>query len=307
MRQALAGGKYDPNWEGYAGLTPEITRAYQAAAAAEGLPVGVLMAMGLRETHHRPDAINRGDGGKGDDSMGVMQLGKDARRGTGLSDADALNAEKNIRAGAKWLRMKIEQNGGDLRSGVRGYNGSGPAAEAYAAEVMANAARFGSLPGGASGVTRNAPKAAAPRVGLTSEDGNTNTYQIIKPGMPGPAQRKSLIRQAPRTDVEQAGIWAAVDRNDALRLSQDEKNDPTTIPPAKLRARQVEHDRLEKANAAQRSGQGQGVNNPFAPKPAGVQGAAPAGPTPASTPAPVAKDETDQALLDALGKLRGKK
>ena len=53
------------------------------------------------------------------------------------------NPERSVEEAAKLLRRNIDASGGDVRGGVRRYNGSGPAAEAYADDVMR---RWGATP-----------------------------------------------------------------------------------------------------------------------------------------------------------------
>lgn len=62
----------------------------------------------------------------------LIQLTDDTRKTLGMSDQDAFDIEKNVDAGSRWLKQKIDAHGGDLRHGLTAYNGSGPKARQYA-------------------------------------------------------------------------------------------------------------------------------------------------------------------------------
>ena len=139
--QAKGGSKPPANWQAFESVRPYMG-FIQEAATAYGVPAGVLAAQVWRESGGNRFA--KGDGG---DSLGLMQMGSDARKGTGLvGPRDPYDPRNNIMAGARWLRHKIDENGGDLWKGVRAYNGSGPLADRYLAGIQQTAPWFEQMP-----------------------------------------------------------------------------------------------------------------------------------------------------------------
>lgn len=128
-----ATGKPDPNWVGYKAVAP-YDDLIESAASTFGVPANILRAQLYKESGGNPNA--RGAAGE----YGLMQLMPETVRDLGLKNP--LDPAENIFGGAKWLAMKIQQQGGDVRRGVRAYNGAGPQAEAYATDIFGTVNRF---------------------------------------------------------------------------------------------------------------------------------------------------------------------
>lgn len=118
---------------------------YDALFAKYGKQYGVdprlLKAIAVKESGLNPDAVSPANK-NGTRDHGLMQHNSRYLADRGLSD-DWANPERSIEEAAKLLRRNIDASGGDVRGGVRRYNGSGPAAEAYADDVMK---RWGATP-----------------------------------------------------------------------------------------------------------------------------------------------------------------
>lgn len=115
---------------------PEISSAIHQAAAKYDLPARLIQAVVQSESSYNPKAFaDPQKGGHGE--KGLMQLLPETRAELGMNEQDAFDVAKNIDAGTRWLKQKIEAHGGDLRHGVTAYNGSGEKARQYADRVMA--------------------------------------------------------------------------------------------------------------------------------------------------------------------------
>jgi hypothetical protein len=99
-----------------------------------GVDPRLLKAMAMKESNMRPGAVG-GVNRNGTRDYGLMQHNSAFLAERGLTD-DWRNPERSIEEAAKLLKNNIQRTG-SVRSGVRAYNGSGPAAEAYAADIMA--------------------------------------------------------------------------------------------------------------------------------------------------------------------------
>lgn len=111
--------------------------AIQSAADEFGVDPWVLAATAYRESDCRPGVT----GAAGE--IGMFQVHprwwSDALKSEGIikSDSDLYNMETNIRAGA-WIFSNIQRRvGDDIWTMFRTYNGSGPAARAYATAQVA--------------------------------------------------------------------------------------------------------------------------------------------------------------------------
>lgn len=111
---------------------------YDALFAKYGKQYGVdprlLKAIAVKESGLNPDAVSPANK-NGTRDHGLMQHNSRYLADRGLTE-DWANPERSIEEAAKLLRRNIDASGGDVRGGVRRYNGSGPAAEAYADDVM---------------------------------------------------------------------------------------------------------------------------------------------------------------------------
>jgi hypothetical protein len=99
-----------------------------------GVDPRILKAIAMKESNMRPGAVG-GVNRNGTRDYGLMQHNSAFLAERGLTD-DWRNPERSIEEAAKLLKNNIQRTG-SVRSGVRAYNGSGPAAEAYAADIMA--------------------------------------------------------------------------------------------------------------------------------------------------------------------------
>lgn len=111
---------------------------YDALFAKYGKQYGVdprlLKAIAIKESGLNPDAVSPANK-NGTRDHGLMQHNSRYLADRGLTD-DWSNPERSVEEAAKLLRRNIDASGGDVRGGVRRYNGSGPAAERYADDVM---------------------------------------------------------------------------------------------------------------------------------------------------------------------------
>jgi hypothetical protein len=98
-----------------------------------GVDPRLLKAIAMKESSMRPGAVG-GVNRNGTRDYGLMQHNSAFLAERGLTD-DWRNPERSIEEAAKLLKHNIQRTG-SVRSGVRAYNGSGPAAEAYAADIM---------------------------------------------------------------------------------------------------------------------------------------------------------------------------
>lgn len=105
-----------------------------------GIPRNVAFAVAARESGGDDiNAIHMVTNDIG--ATGIFQIMPYSARDYGVDKMYpnwATDPEQNIRAGMYILSKKIEEQGGDLWEGVRGYNGAGPEAEAYRDAVRAN-------------------------------------------------------------------------------------------------------------------------------------------------------------------------
>jgi soluble lytic murein transglycosylase-like protein len=108
-------------------------------ANSQGVPPEIALAVAVQESGlchwTKSGAVMRGTSGE----YGVMQLMPATAAALGV---DPANVYGNIQGGVKYLRQLYDRFG-DWSLAVQHYNGSGPAARAYAARVMALARGYG--------------------------------------------------------------------------------------------------------------------------------------------------------------------
>lgn len=98
----------------------EYMKYIKEASQETGLPEEVLIGLISTENAQlNPNAHNKEGGGKG--ARGIMQLRGPASEDVNLSDEDVFDPEKNIKAGAKYLKMQIEKTG-SIEEGIAAYN-----------------------------------------------------------------------------------------------------------------------------------------------------------------------------------------
>ena len=85
-----------------------------------------------KESGGDPNAHNGTMNKDGSWDHGLMQVNSVHR----FSIPQLSDPEFNIRQGLSILAGSIKAHPGDLRAGIKGYNGSGPKADAYAADVL---------------------------------------------------------------------------------------------------------------------------------------------------------------------------
>lgn len=135
-----------PGGVGSAGFLADAgSNRYDVMFAKYGKQYGVdprlLKAIAIKESGLNPDAVSPANK-NGTRDHGLMQHNSRYLADRGLTE-DWANPERSIEEAAKLLRRNIDASGGDVRSGVRRYNGSGVQAEAYADDVMK---RWGATP-----------------------------------------------------------------------------------------------------------------------------------------------------------------
>lgn len=119
-------------------------------SAQAGVPANILKAMIAKESVWNPNAINKRDQADGTDSIGLGQMGqgaladinKDNTMGAKYTTADLLNPEIAVKTAAYYLKNRINTFGGNLREGIKGYNGSGWEASQYADDIIRESARY---------------------------------------------------------------------------------------------------------------------------------------------------------------------
>jgi len=149
MRDSIAAQRLElPKGVGPAGTPAGVAGAsnqYDTLFAKYGKQYGVdprlLKAIAIKESGLNPDAVSPANK-NGTRDHGLMQHNSRYLADRGLTE-DWANPERSVEEAAKLLRRNIDASGGDVRGGVRRYNGSGPAAEAYADDVMR---RWGATP-----------------------------------------------------------------------------------------------------------------------------------------------------------------
>lgn len=125
------------------------------AANTKGVDPKLLLSMGARESGG--DDVNAitmtPDGNGSNDVWGMMQLQAATVEALGLDSKYPdwkTDPNQNALAAAEILLDKIKQNNGDVWAGVHDYNGGGPAADAYVAQIQNNYNNMGDIGSGNS-------------------------------------------------------------------------------------------------------------------------------------------------------------
>lgn len=105
-----------------------------------GVDPRLLKTIAIKESRLDPNAQSPLNA-NGTRDYGLMQHNSRYLESRGITNWR--DPEQSIRAAAELLSKNIQASGGNVRSGVRMYNGSGPRAEAYADDVMR---RYGNTP-----------------------------------------------------------------------------------------------------------------------------------------------------------------
>lgn len=103
----------------------------------EGVDPRLLKAIAGKESGFDPNAVGFNKNGSVD--LGLMQHNSRFLKERGMTAADAMNPEIAIRKAAQLLKSNGVRS--DARTAIARYNGSGPGADAYAADVLS---RYGS-------------------------------------------------------------------------------------------------------------------------------------------------------------------
>jgi hypothetical protein len=109
----------------------EINNLLESTAQKYGIPPDILKSIAWQESRWNPGAV--GDGGK---SHGMMQIYTNAHPDYNVAEGQS-NIAYNIDYGAKLLRSLYDRYG-SWDKAVEHYNGSGPMAQRYSANVMQN-------------------------------------------------------------------------------------------------------------------------------------------------------------------------
>ena len=108
----------------------------------QGIPPAIALAVAVKETGltqwRRDGSVVTGQNPNGTVDVGVMQINSNTAPLLGIDPYDLYD---NIRGGVTYLRQMYDKYG-DWQIAVQHYNGRGPAAQAYAAKVMAIASTF---------------------------------------------------------------------------------------------------------------------------------------------------------------------
>ena len=127
-----------------------VERVWDIAARHFPRDPALLLAVVGVESSWRPWAL----GSVGE--VGLCQVRPDLH---GVSAVDLLDPEANIEAAARVLHGCLARSGGDISGALRRYNGTGPAAERYAAKVLSEHRRLlAAVPRGVK--SKKAPPAA---------------------------------------------------------------------------------------------------------------------------------------------------
>lgn len=115
---------------------------FKDAAQKHGVDWRDVKQIAVQESGLKPNAMNVNKNGTMD--RGIMQLNSryDGERGV----KDPWDAKENIFAGTKVWADNLKKSGGDKKAAMRAYNGTGPAADAYANRAMAVNELVHSLP-----------------------------------------------------------------------------------------------------------------------------------------------------------------
>ncbi len=108
---------------------------FKESAKKYGVDATDLKLLAAREAGMNPTATHLNANGTTD--YGIMQHNSAFLAERGLSVDDALNPEKAIPAAAKLWKQFLDEAHGDKRAAFKRYNGTGPAADDYAAHQMA--------------------------------------------------------------------------------------------------------------------------------------------------------------------------
>lgn len=118
-------------------IATTLTSLFLVYSELYGLPIGLLQAICTVESNLDEDAINLNDGGWGNHSLGICQVGyktavsiglsPDRRNCTSssiarLSKCKLLDVETNINYAAKYLAGQLDRYKGDRNKAISAYN-----------------------------------------------------------------------------------------------------------------------------------------------------------------------------------------
>ncbi|WP_432718990.1 lytic transglycosylase domain-containing protein [Pectinatus frisingensis] len=112
---------------------PQIDAIVAEKARQYGVDPALIHKVIEQESSYNPDAVG-GDEDPADRGQGLMQLIPSTAEELGVTDP--FDIEQNIDGGVRYLKQCLDDHPGDLHAGVAEYNGSGPAADRYADEVL---------------------------------------------------------------------------------------------------------------------------------------------------------------------------
>lgn len=96
--------------------------AILAASQTFSLPPGLLSAVCYVESHHKPRAVNRQDGGS--PSLGLCQIKLDTAKLLGFQgkEKDLMNPKVNAYYAAKYLKKQLDRYDGYYYRAISAYN-----------------------------------------------------------------------------------------------------------------------------------------------------------------------------------------
>ncbi len=126
----------------------ELYKKIEAAAKRHGIPMDIALGLVAQEDPSGdPTARGRDRFGRPTSSIGLTQIQAGARKDEGLSDADALDPDKNLDAGFDYLAKRAKK-AGNWNDALTHYHmgDGGDDGGAYASLVRAKAAQFSNNP-----------------------------------------------------------------------------------------------------------------------------------------------------------------
>jgi hypothetical protein len=167
-----------------------------AAGAKYGVDPKDLKALAMKESGLNPNAVGAVNP-NGTQDFGLMQHNSKYLAARGLTKETAMDPATAIDKAAELMAQNLKAAGGDKRDAFRRYNGSGPAAEAYANDVMR-------IRGGVGDLTPMPEGAPSDKVATTNVQG------VISGGIDVRVNGQPAARIPVQTELRQAqpqGSW----------------------------------------------------------------------------------------------------
>lgn len=143
-----------------------------------------------RESNFLPGALGHDPGGTLGE--GIMQLTSPEYKQWWQEyiNAGDNSISANIHAGVRALRQKVDASGGDLWAGVKAYNGSGPAADEYVADIRNNRypkyqQKFANASSSSSSSSSGSSSSSSSSTGSSTSDPSTTSSDLGTPSVGG--------------------------------------------------------------------------------------------------------------------------